>query len=77
MTKKKTPADLNDADLDQAQGAGPVAQWNLENAWPTSTAAKSGSEVAMEELTLAHEGIERDVELGETPPLSVSYTLKR
>ena len=65
MTKDKTPAELDDRDLDQAAGAGPVAQWNFDNGWPSkisgpTTSAKGGTEVAMEEITLAHESIERD-----------------
>ena len=40
-----------------------VARWNFVNAWPTKWEGPSfnatGSEVAVETLTLAHEGIER------------------
>jgi phage tail-like protein len=41
-----------------------VARWNIRRAWPTKWAGPSlkalGNEVAIEELELAHEGIELD-----------------
>ena len=77
MTKNKTPNELADQDLDQVTGAESVKRWNLERAWPSSTAAKGGSDVAMEEITLAVEGIDVTGDAGETPPLDVSFTLKR
>ena len=80
MTKDKTPTTLDDQDLDGATGGDGVARWNFENAWPSkftapTLSAKGGGEVAMEELSLSTEGM--DLDAGETPPLDVSYTLKR
>ena len=77
MNTDKTPKEVADQDLDQVNGGESVARWNFENAWPTSTAAKGGTEVAMEEITLAVEGFDTTGDAGETPPLDVSFTLKR
>ena len=78
MTKDKIPTELADHDLDQANGGDNVARWNFENAWPNKTTrASTGNAVAMEEIVLATEGLELDGDVGETPPLSVAYTLKR
>lgn len=41
----------------------PVAQWDFERAWPTKVSGPSpkadSNEIGIEEITIAHEGIER------------------
>lgn len=45
------------------QSLAEVARWNFENAWPVKvtgpTPKSDGNEIGMEELTIAHEGIQR------------------
>jgi phage tail-like protein len=45
------------------QGLAEVARWNFENAWPLKVTGPSpkadGNEIGVEELTIAHEFIER------------------
>lgn len=54
-----TAEPLEDSDLDSATGGDSVARWHFENAWPVkASATKGGTDVAMEELTLAAEGLE-------------------
>jgi phage tail-like protein len=45
------------------QGLNEVARWDFENAWPVKVSGPSpkadGNEIGLEELTIAHEGIQR------------------
>ena len=62
MGKQKAPSELTDEDLEQIAGGRPVAQWSFQNAWPSkysgpALSAKGSGDVAMEELSISHEGL--------------------